>query len=150
MIIEDDGKDPKRLRRLVEDELRRHFKPEFLNRIDEVVLFNRLSREDLLLVVDIQAARLARRLEERGVTLEISPRLRAHLAEVGYDPQYGARPLKRTLQRLVLDPLARRILEGAFEAGDRIVADWRKDAVAFEKAQAREGAAPAGTARRGR
>ncbi|HKN48278.1 MAG TPA: ATP-dependent chaperone ClpB [Candidatus Polarisedimenticolia bacterium] len=150
MIIEDDGKDPKRLRRLVEDELRRHFKPEFLNRIDEVVLFNRLSREDLLRVVDIQAARLARRLEERGVTLEISPRLRAHLAEVGYDPQYGARPLKRTLQRLVLDPLARRILERAFEAGDRIVADWRKDAVTFEKAQAREGAAPAGTARRGR
>jgi ATP-dependent Clp protease ATP-binding subunit ClpB len=133
------------LKAAVEEELKRHFRPEFLNRIDEVVVFNNLGREDLLQVVDIQAARFARLLEGRGLGLRIAPALRAHLAETGYDPQYGARPLKRTLQRLVLDPLARLLLEGKFQPGDVVRGDWSKTRgeVVFEKIGA-EAAASAG------
>ena len=120
------GADRARLRALVDQELKSHFRPEFLNRIDEVVLFRSLSREDLAQVVDIQAARLGNRLATRGLAVEMTPRLRAQLAEIGYDPEYGARPLKRTLQRLVLDPLAQRVLEGAFAPGARIRADWNE------------------------
>ncbi len=112
------------LRARVEEELKKEFRPEFLNRLDEVILFNALGREDLRRVVDIQAGRLARILESRQITLDISPELRDHLADVGYDPHYGARPLKRTLQRLVLDPLARRLLEGRFQPGEAVRADW--------------------------
>jgi ATP-dependent Clp protease ATP-binding subunit ClpB len=118
------GADRARLRAVVDQELKSHFRPEFLNRIDEVVLFRSLSKEDLVQVVDIQAARLGAMLATRGLAVEMTPRLRAHLAEIGYDPEYGARPLKRTLQRLVLDPLAQRVLEGAFAPGGRIRADW--------------------------
>jgi len=118
------GADRTRLRAAVDQELKAHFRPEFLNRIDEVVLFRSLTRDDLEKVVDIQAARLGAMLATRGLTVEMTPRLRAQLAEIGYDPEYGARPLKRTLQRLVLDPLAQRVLEGAFAPGGRIRADW--------------------------
>ncbi|MFQ5876777.1 MAG: ATP-dependent chaperone ClpB [Acidobacteriota bacterium] len=126
------------LRRRVEAELKRHFRPEFLNRIDDIALFRPLGREDLMRIIDIQAGRLARVLEARRLTLRLSPELKAHLAEVGYDPQYGARPLKRTIQRLVLDPLARRILEGGFEPGDELLAHWdgRAGEVVFERAVA--------------
>src|SRR5262249_40127477 len=145
------GKDRARLRSLVDEELRRQFKPEFLNRIDEVVLFNNLTRDDLLKIVDIQVARLERLLAGRQLSLAVTPRLRKHLAEVGYDPQYGARPLKRTLQRLVLDPLARRVLQGDFAPGREIRADWdeRGGAVTFEAGDATRTAAPGGP-RRGR
>ncbi len=139
-----EGRDRARLRERVEDELKRQFRPEFLNRIDDVVLFNSLTRDDLLKVVDIQAARLAGLLQARQLTLSLTPRLRVHLAEAGDDPRYGARPLKRMLQRLILDPLARRVLEGAFEPGDAIHADWARDEVIFEKAPAPQGAAAAG------
>jgi ATP-dependent Clp protease ATP-binding subunit ClpB len=145
-----EGEDRGRLRALIEEELKKHFRPEFLNRIDEVVLFNNLTRDDLLRVVDIQVARLGQLLQARQLALQITPRLRAHLAEAGYDPHYGARPLKRTLQRLVLDPLARRLLEGGLEAGGPIQADWDKDAgrVVFDKAPAQEGAPHAAGRRR--
>jgi ATP-dependent Clp protease ATP-binding subunit ClpB len=112
------------LKKRIDEELKRQFRPEFLNRIDEVVIFNPLSREDLLRVVDIQAARLGDLLKGRGLTLTLTPRLRARLAEIGYDPEYGARPLKRALQRLVMDPLARKVLERAFQEGARVHADW--------------------------
>jgi ATP-dependent Clp protease ATP-binding subunit ClpB len=141
------GSDREKLKRIVEQELKRTFRPEFLNRIDEIVVFNSLGREDLLKVVDIQVARVGALLQARQLSLEISPSLRRKLAEIGYDPQYGARPLKRTIQRLVLDPLSRRVLEGTFGPGEVIRADWskEKDGVVFEKAGARE---PAGRARR--
>ena len=123
------------IRERVEEELKRQFRPEFLNRLDEVALFHALGKEHLLRVVDIQAARLGRLLAGRGLSLEMSPALRAYLVEVGYDPQYGARPLKRTLQRLVLDPLARALLEGSFVAGDSLRADWdaQERRVTFER-----------------
>ena len=145
-----EGGDRERLKRLVEQELKSTFRPEFLNRIDEVVLFNSLGREDLLKIVDIQVARVGLLLQARQLALQISPALRKKLTEIGYDPQYGARPLKRTIQRLVLDPLSRKVLEGAFVTGDVIRADWSeaRDGVVFEKARAQEPAVPSG--RRGR
>jgi len=144
------GDDRERLKRLVEQELKRTFRPEFLNRIDEIVLFNSLGREDLLKVVDIQVTRVGALLQARQLALQISPALREKLAEIGYDPQYGARPLKRTIQRLVLDPLSSRVLEGAFHPGDIIRADWPedRDGVVLEKASVQEPAVPAGRRRR--
>ena len=128
------GNDRDGLRARVEVELKESFRPEFLNRLDEVVLFNPLGPAELRRVVDIQASRLIRLMRDRGITLEITPRLRDHLAKVGYDPEYGARPLKRKLQRLVLDPLARQMLEGRFRPDQTVRADLddTADRVCFE------------------
>jgi ATP-dependent Clp protease ATP-binding subunit ClpB len=102
--------------------------------VDEIVLFEPLTRDHLMKVVDIQTVRLGRLLAGRGLKLEMTDRLRAKLAEIGYDPEYGARPLKRTLQRMVMDPLARRVLEGGFAPGTRVRTDWDEaaSAVTFE------------------
>ena len=128
------GGDRKQLVKRVEEALKSHFRPEFLNRIDETVVFLSLTRDDLLRVIDIQTVRLGHRLKQRDLTLELTPGLRARLAEIGYDPEYGARPLKRTLQRMVMDPLALRVLEGGFEPGSRLRADWdeKSGGVRFE------------------
>jgi ATP-dependent Clp protease ATP-binding subunit ClpB len=98
-------------------------------------VFRPLTREDLARIVDIQAARLGRLLEERRMTLRLTSELRARLAEIGYDPEYGARPLKRTIQRMVMDPLARKVLEGSLAPGDDITADWDATAgrVSFDR-----------------
>ena len=103
--------------------LREHFRPEFLNRVDEVIVFRPLTREQLASIVDIQVARLVRRLAERKIGLELTEAARALLAERGRDPVYGARPLKRTIQRLVQDELATRLLRGEFTEGDTVVVD---------------------------
>ncbi|MFG1481021.1 ATP-dependent chaperone ClpB [Xanthobacter sp. V4C-4] len=97
---------------LVMDAVRRHFRPEFINRIDEIVMFHRLKREQMDTIVDIQMGRLRKLLEDRKIVLDLSPEARQHLADKGYDPAYGARPLKRTIQKLVQDPLAEKILAG--------------------------------------
>jgi ATP-dependent Clp protease ATP-binding subunit ClpB len=99
------------MRATVLDELRKHFRPEFLNRIDEIVVFHALS-EELKQIVEIQLDRVRTRLTDRRITLEMSDRSEAHLARVGYDPAYGARPLKRAMQREVETPLGRKILAG--------------------------------------
>ena len=104
----------------VQDALRRHFRPEFLNRIDETIIFHSLAREQLARIVDIQLARLQRHLAEKRITLELNPAARNLLAEEGYDPVYGARPLKRVIQRRVLDRLATELLEGRIREGDRV------------------------------
>ncbi len=103
--------------------LQSHFRPEFLNRVDDVVVFNRLRREDLDAIVDIQMRRFASRLAARNLELTLTPAARERLAAAGYDPQYGARPLKRAVQRLVQDPLAVKLLEGEIRDGARIQAD---------------------------
>jgi ATP-dependent Clp protease ATP-binding subunit ClpB len=103
------------------------FKPEFLNRIDEIVLFHRLSEEHIARIVDIQVQQLAKRLEERGLKLELTPAARDHVAKVGYDPDFGARPLKRVLQREVADPIALELLKGTYTEGDTIVVDAAPD-----------------------
>jgi ATP-dependent Clp protease ATP-binding subunit ClpB len=115
--------------------VRAHFKPEFLNRIDEIVVFHRLSQEDIARIVDIQVDQLAARLADRNLHLELTPAARDHVATVGYDPDFGARPLKRVLQREVADPIALEVLKGAYVDGDTIVVDAAPDGhLVFESA----------------
>src|SRR5881409_3555803 len=116
------------------DQLRDVFRPEFLNRIDEVVEFKPLTREQLAEIVDLQLARLRARLAERGLSLELTDAAKEAIAEEGWDPTYGARPLKRALQRMVENALALRLLEGEFTEGDTVVVDARDGELAFEKA----------------
>jgi ATP-dependent Clp protease ATP-binding subunit ClpB len=122
------------------EQLRERFRPEFLNRIDEIVEFEPLSRDQIAEIVDLQLERLRRRLAERQITLELSDAAKEALAEAGWDPAYGARPLKRAIQRLVENPLALRLLEGDFADGDTIRIDAHGDELVFMKAEA---AAPA-------
>ena len=103
--------------------LQAHFRPEFINRIDEIVVFHPLTRDDLSKIVDIQIRRVAELLAERGYTLEISEAAREYIADVGYDPDFGARPLKRAIQRELQDPLALQILSGEFSEGDLVRVD---------------------------
>jgi len=106
-----------------QEALRGHFRPEFLNRIDEIVFFDALTKQDIRKVIDIQLKGLLKRLEERKITLEMSDAARTLLVDEGYDPVYGARPLKRTLQKRVLDPLAMGVLQGDFGEGDTVYVD---------------------------
>src|SRR5207244_295872 len=106
------------MRRQVLEALRTHFKPEFLNRIDEIIFFHSLDRDHLKRIIDIQIAGLTRRLAERKIDVRLSDGAKDLLVREGYDPAYGARPLKRTIQRRVLDPLALQVLEGTFLEGD--------------------------------
>ncbi len=103
--------------------LRQAFPPEFLNRVDDVIVFHALDRSDLVQIVEIQLRRLERLLGDHGLRLQVSERARAFIAEVGYDPAYGARPLKRAIQQHIQDPLALEMLEGHFKRGDTVVAD---------------------------
>jgi ATP-dependent Clp protease ATP-binding subunit ClpB len=121
--------------------MREHFRPEFLNRIDEIVVFHPLSREQLGEIVGLQLARLRTRLAERGLSIELTEAAKELVAEAGWDPTYGARPLKRALQRLIENPLALRLLEGDFAAGDTVLADASDGEIVFEKAAEREPAA---------
>ncbi|MGH7483438.1 MAG: ATP-dependent Clp protease ATP-binding subunit, partial [Longimicrobiales bacterium] len=123
-------------------ELRSHFRPEFLNRIDDIIVYRPLDREQLRRIVDLQLERLHGLLAERDLTLELTDAAKALIAEEGYDPAFGARPLKRAVQRLVQNPLALRLLEGEFEDGDTIIADRTGggDELTFRSADA---AAPA-------
>ncbi len=123
-------------RERVMEELDRTFRPEFLNRIDEVILFRNLTREDLVQIVDIQLGRLRGLLAARRIGLEWTGAAREYLAEIGYDPVFGARPLKRVIQREVQDPLALAILRGEFVEGDVVQVDVRDGRVLFEKAPA--------------
>ncbi len=113
--------------------LRNHFRPEFLNRIDEIVVFHPLSRDDIRRIVDVQLRRLAARLEERRLALTLTDDARDMLAERGYDPVYGARPLKRAIQQLVLDPLAYKIIAGEITDGSHIVVDKEGDELVFTR-----------------
>jgi ATP-dependent Clp protease ATP-binding subunit ClpB len=121
-------------RRQVSDALREHFRPEFLNRIDEIIFFHALDRAHLKQIVDIQLAGLVKRLEERKIHVQLTDKAKEILVQEGYDPKYGARPLKRTIQRQVLDPLAMRVLEGDFSEGDSVLVDGAPDGeLAFSK-----------------
>jgi ATP-dependent Clp protease ATP-binding subunit ClpB len=112
-------------------ELDRTFRPEFLNRVDDVILFRSLTKEDLVKIVDIQLRRLRTLLAERQLEIEVTDEAKRYLAEVGYDPVYGARPLKRAIQREVQDPLAMAVLEGRFEEGATVRVEARDARLAF-------------------
>jgi ATP-dependent Clp protease ATP-binding subunit ClpB len=115
------------MRQRVLDALRQVFRPEFLNRVDDIILFSRLDRAELRQIVEIQLGALRQRLAERKLTLEITPAALDLLAEEGYDPTYGARPLKRVIQRRLQDPIAMAILEGRFHEGSSVQADAEGD-----------------------
>jgi ATP-dependent Clp protease ATP-binding subunit ClpB len=115
-----DGQPAELARGQVMEEVRRAFRPEFLNRLDEILLFNRLSRADMGDIVDIQLERLRKLLEARKLTLDVDAQARSWLANEGYDPVYGARPLKRVIQRSLQNPLAQLILEGEVHDGDTV------------------------------
>jgi ATP-dependent Clp protease ATP-binding subunit ClpB len=120
-------------RRQVMDALRAHFRPEFINRVDEIIFFHALDKAHMKKIIEIQLRGLLKRLETRKINVELTDAAREYLVEEGYDPTYGARPLKRTIQRRVLDPLAIRVLEGEFREGDRIVVDAGGDGILFRK-----------------
>jgi ATP-dependent Clp protease ATP-binding subunit ClpB len=120
-------------RRQVIDALRDHFRPEFINRIDEIIIFHPLGREHMKAIIDIQLLRLMKRLEERKISVELTDAAKEFLINEGYDPVYGARPLKRVIQRRVLDPLAMRVLQGDFREGDRVLIDAAGGELTFKK-----------------
>jgi ATP-dependent Clp protease ATP-binding subunit ClpB len=129
--IMEESSSPEARERLVMEALRQHFRPEFLNRIDDIIIFDRLSEEELKKIVEIQLKRLVRRLENRKITLELSDAAKAFVASHGYDPVYGARPLKRAIQKHILDPLSLEILEGKFHEGQTIKVDVDGETLKF-------------------
>ncbi|HEY0777967.1 MAG TPA: AAA family ATPase, partial [Gemmatirosa sp.] len=123
----------------VNDALREHFRPEFLNRVDDVIIFRPLGEEHIERIIDLQLGRLRKLLAERKLTLELTPGARRVLATEGYDPAYGARPLKRAIQRLLQNPLAMAVLEGKFRDGDTIRVDAQRGGqLTFARAEAEE------------
>jgi ATP-dependent Clp protease ATP-binding subunit ClpA len=145
-IYELSEKDPEGARKEAMEALRASFRPEFINRIDEIVIFNPLGKEQLGRIVGLLLKSVEKLLEERQITLELSPAANELLLREGYDPAYGARPLRRTIQRLIQDPLAMQILEGKVLPGDhvRVDRDGQKDAMKFERVVSKQPAAAAG------
>jgi len=131
-ISESAGND-ERMRAQVMEALRQQFRPEFLNRIDEIIIFQSLQLADIKRIVDIQLRSLSKRLAERGIELNLTDPAKEYVANRGFDPVYGARPLKRTIQKEIIDPLAVRILGGDFVPGDAVVADVQNGEIAFTK-----------------
>ncbi len=127
--------DPEQVRGAVLRALDAHFKPEFLNRLDEIIIFHSLTQEHIAQIISIQLERLSRLLAERHITLELTPEARALLAEKGYDPVFGARPLKRAIQRYLQDPLAVALLEGRIADGDHVVVDEENGELRFNPVQ---------------
>jgi ATP-dependent Clp protease ATP-binding subunit ClpB len=129
-------------REQVEEALTQTFPPEFLNRIDDVVIFHRLTKEDLARIVDIQVAQLSERVRERGIEIELTDKARELLGNLGFDPTYGARPLKRVIQKQLVDKLALRMLEGEFAEGDTVKVDASDGELTFSKAKPAKKAEP--------
>ena len=121
--IQDMVGDEEEIRKTVMEVMRSSFKPEFLNRLDEIIIFHQLTEDDIKQIVEIQIGALKQRMAEREIGLELSDGAKDVIAKTGYDPAYGARPLKRTIQRLVQDPLATHILKGDFKARDVVFVD---------------------------
>ena len=144
-IFELAGKDPERARKEAMEALRLSFRPEFINRIDEIVIFNPLGKEQLARIVVLMLKEVEKLLSDRQITLELTPAATELLLREGYDPAYGARPLRRTIQRLIQDPLALEILNGTILPGDhiRVDRDGKKDAMKFERVAAKQPAAAA-------
>ena len=132
-----DGHTDKASHQAMEDkvmaELKRHFRPEFLNRVDDVIIFQSLDESELARIVEIQLTRLDQRLAQQNLTLVVDGSAKKLLASEGYDPQFGARPLKRAIQEHLLDPLATKLLAGEFKAGDKIKVTAKSDELVFEK-----------------
>jgi len=132
-----DGHTDKASHQAMEDkvmaELKRHFRPEFLNRVDDVIVFQSLDEDELARIVEIQLGRLEKRLAQQNLTLEVDAAAKKLLAREGYDPQFGARPLKRAVQDQLLNPLSLRLLEGEFKPGDKIKVTTKDDELVFSR-----------------
>ncbi|MBI5804582.1 ATP-dependent chaperone ClpB [candidate division TA06 bacterium] len=127
------GDDEAKMKEKVMEAMRQHFRPEFLNRVDETIIFHRLDKQQITAIVDIQLKHLYLRLADRKIKLEVTDKAKELLASEGYDPAFGARPLKRAIQRLLQDPLSMRILEGEFKDGDTVKAEVKKGEIIFTK-----------------
>jgi len=132
LVNQPEGEDSKTVEKEVMAVVRGHFRPEFLNRVDEIILFHRLRREDMGAIVDIQFKRLAQLLEDRKITLALDAKGRQWLADKGYDPAYGARPLKRAIQKSVQDPLAQMLLAGEIRDGATVKISASHGALTFD------------------
>jgi ATP-dependent Clp protease ATP-binding subunit ClpC len=118
----------------IQNALKSTFRPEFLNRIDEIIMFSPLGVEEMEQIVDLQMAEVRERLNEYGIEIEITPQARKWLAEVGYDPSFGARPLKRAIQKYIESPLSVEILSGKFKDGGKVIADLEENRIVFRSA----------------
>ena len=127
------SEEEERQKEQIQDELQRTFRPEFLNRIDEIVVFRSLAKEHVREIVDLQVKDVALRLEERGIEIELTEEARDWLADEGYDAAFGARPLRRAIQRHVETPLSREVLKGSFGEGDTIAVDLERGKLTFRK-----------------
>jgi ATP-dependent Clp protease ATP-binding subunit ClpB len=134
LVAQPEGEDTDKVRDQVMAEVRAHFRPEFLNRVDEIILFHRLKRDQMSRIVDIQFAYLQKLLEERKITIALDAKARDWLADKGYDPAYGARPLKRVIQKSVQDPLAELILSGRIKDGETVKISATRDGLVFNGA----------------
>jgi ATP-dependent Clp protease ATP-binding subunit ClpB len=132
-----DGHTDKAAHQAMEDkvlaELKKHFRPEFLNRVDDVIIFQSLDESELARIVDIQLGRLEQRLAQQNLTLDVDAAAKKLIASEGYDPQFGARPLKRAIQEYLLDPLATKLLAGEFKPGDKIKVTAKDDELLFTR-----------------
>jgi ATP-dependent Clp protease ATP-binding subunit ClpB len=135
LVMQKEGEDSAAVHDEVMQVVRSHFRPEFLNRVDEIILFHRLRREDMSAIVDIQIQRLGKLLADRDITIELQPAARAWLAEKGYDPAYGARPLKRVIQKTVQDSLAEKILAGEIHDGEKVTISVGANGLLIESAK---------------
>jgi len=131
LVSQAEGEDTDKVRDLVMAEVRARFRPEFLNRVDEIILFHRLKREHMGRIVDIQLQHLQKLLEDRKIVLHLEPKAREWLADKGYDPAYGARPLKRVIQKSVQDPLAELLLAGKIKDGEKVTIASGKQGLSF-------------------
>ena len=137
----DSGREAERMRASIEEALKRTFRPELLNRIDEIVVFDPLTREQILRIVDLLLAEVQRRLDERNIRIELSDEAKDWLSREGFDPVYGARPLRRAVQRYVENPLSSRILAGELADGDAVRLHAGRDGLTFEVMEAAGSAA---------
>jgi ATP-dependent Clp protease ATP-binding subunit ClpB len=133
-----EGGDYEMMKRTVMDEMRHAFRPEFLNRVDEIIVFHALDEEHLKQIVDIQLGNLRKRLADRHITIELTDAARSHIVRVGYEPSYGARPLKRAIQRELENELAKRLLQGDVRDGHHVLVDYKGDALTFTVERAAE------------
>ncbi len=131
LVAQGEGEDTESVRDQVMAEVRARFRPEFLNRVDEIILFHRLKREHMGRIVDIQLKRLQQLLADRKITLQLEPKAREWLADKGYDPAYGARPLKRVIQKSIQDPLSELVLSGRIKDGDKVVISAGRQGLTF-------------------
>lgn len=131
--LSENSMDDDRIKERVMEALKSRFRPEFLNRLDEVVIFNKLTFENIKAAVDIELSKVRKRLEDQKIELTLTDRAKSELAKRGYDPAYGARPLKRTIQKLILEPFASHILQGRFGEGDRVEVDFSEQEFRFRK-----------------